>query len=44
MKLRIFTAGLMLVSSAAAFASPAAAKLADCCDAIACCIGLACCG
>jgi hypothetical protein len=38
------TAGLLLVSSSAAFASPATAKLAACCEAIACCVNLACCG
>jgi len=44
MKFRIITAGLLFVSSSAAFASPTTAKLAACCEAIACCLGLACCG
>lgn len=42
--MKIITAGLLFVLGSAAFASPAAAKLAACCETIACCIGLACCG
>ena len=47
MKKKIIAAGILLMSSSAAFATtPGVAKLAEtCCHALACCgIGLPCCG